>query len=358
MNTPDYYDKLGVTKIINAAGTFTLLSSSLMPEPVQAAIAQAAKHPVRIIELQQAAGAYLAQRLHCEAALVTSGASSALTLATAACRKGPHSEVIIQRAHRADYDYSLALCGIQFVEVESIDEYESAFTPRTAMTHFFHAAEAGTITAADWLRIAHQHTVPCLIDAAADIPPISNLWNLTEMGFDLVAFSGGKGICGPQNTGLLLGRRHLIEAAFKNASPFDGTVGRGMKVAKEQIIGLVAAVDWFLTQSDEQIEKQCRDRAELIADTLKHLPSMRTSIVIPPVANHVPHLLLHYDRTRIQIDPLSVATLLREGSPSIELHPDTGGNTIVVGTWTLQPGQESPVAQRLLEVLTKAIHEP
>jgi L-seryl-tRNA(Ser) seleniumtransferase len=375
----DYYEKLGVAKIINAAGTYTLLSSSIMPQSVQAAVARAARHPVRLLDLQKAAGEYIARRLRCEAALVTAGASSSITLATAAClsignagaiRKIPvdmsglKSDVIVQRAHRYDYDHSLTNCGIRFVEVDTIENYEAAFSERTVMTHFFNAANAGEISREDWVRIAHRHNVPCLNDAAADIPPISNLWNYTAMGFDLVAFSGGKGMRGPQNTGLLLGRRDLILAATENNSPFDETIGRGMKVAKEQIVGIVAAVDWFLNQSDAAMEAEFRDRALHIADVLCDLPTMEATIALAPVANHVPHLLLRYDQRRIQIKPSTVAEELRRGNPSIELNPATGGgvensglpadeNTIVVGVWMLQPGEEQIVAERLKDVLLK-----
>ena len=140
----------------------------------------------------------------------------------------------------------------------------------------------------------------CLNDAAADVPPISNLWNYTKMGFDLVTFSGGKGIRGPQNAGLLLGRKDLIELAAKNNNPNGDTVGRGMKVAKEQIVGMVAAVDWFLSQTDAGMEAEFRRTADRIAAHVKGIPTLESSIAISPVANHVPHLLLKYDQQRVK----------------------------------------------------------
>ena len=377
----DYYDKLGVTKIINAAGTYTILTASTMPPSVQAAVARAAKHPVRLIELQRKAGEYLAKRLRCEGAVVTAGAASALTLGTAACvtvanrNSAPHdlptemaglkNEVIVQKAHRYDYDHALLNCGIRFVEVETLAEYEAAFTDRTVMTHFFNAAEQGQISREDWIRVAHKHGVPCFNDAAADVPPISNLWNYTQMGFDLVTFSGGKGIRGPQNAGLLLGRKDLTDAAAVNNNPNDDVVGRGMKVAKEQIVGMVAAVDWFVNQSEEVMQSEFRRRAELIAGHVKQIPTLEARIVVPPVANQVPHLLLRYDPKRVKISPHEVKEQLRKGTPSIELNPATGsthasaglptdGNTIVVGVWMLEPGEDKIVADRLQEVLAKA----
>src|SRR5436305_5941014 len=375
----DYYDKLGVTKIINAAGTYTFLTASIMPPQVQAAVAEAAKHPVRLEALQKAASQYLATKLKCEGALVTAGAASALTLGTAACMTaanpsaikkmpadiaGLKNEVIVQKSHRYDYDHALLNCGIRFVEVETIAEYEKAFTDQTVMAHFFNAAEEGRISRADWIRVAHQHSVPCFNDAAADVPPISNLWAYTQMGFDLVTFSGGKGMRGPQNAGLLLGRKDLIDAAVKNDSPISDTIGRGMKVAKEQIVGMVAAVDWFLKQSDEGMRAEFNARAGRISRHLKTIPTVQAKIVIPEVANQVPHLLLNYDHERIKISATEVAQQLRSGTPSIELNPSTGKrnvrgltadeDTIDVGVWMLQPGEDMIVARRLHQVLSAA----
>lgn len=381
----DYYDKLGVTKIINAAGTYTDLTASIMPLEVRRAVDQAALHPVRLEDLQTAAGNYLAQRLQCEAALVSAGAASALTLGMAACvtvanysklgdaimdqiptGAGPlKNEVIVQHAHRYEYDHALLNCGIRFVEVKTISEYQAAFTPNTVMAHFFNAAEEGDIGREDWIRVAHEHQIPCMNDAAADVPPISNLWNYTKMGFDLVCFSGGKGIRGPQNAGLLLGRKDLIAAAAENNSPNSARVGRGMKVAKEQIIGMVAAIDWFLAQTDEGMEHEFRSRANVVANSMRGIPSVDCKIYVPPVANHVPHLLIHYDQQRVKIAPREVAKALRNGTPSIELNPATGShhasaglptdeNTIVVGVWMLQEGEDRIVGEKLRAVLSKA----
>src|SRR3984957_1030860 len=294
----DYYQKLGVTSFINAAGTYTVLSASTMPDEVQAAIALAARHPVNLNELLDASGAYLAKRLRCEAALVTSGAAAALVVGTAACvnmgneqailgiptdTAGLKNEVVVQKSHRYGYDHALRNCGIRFVEMETLEQYQQAFTDRTVMAHFFNAG-SGRISREDWVRVAHQHGVPCFNDAAADVPPILNLWNYTQMGFDLVTFSGGKGLRGPQCTGLLLGRKDLIEAAKKNNSPNSNTIGRGMKVAKEEIVGLVAAVDWFLKQDDAAMEAEFRQRADRIAKHLSVVPTVQTQIFIPEVA--------------------------------------------------------------------------
>jgi uncharacterized pyridoxal phosphate-dependent enzyme len=378
----DYYSKLGVTPFINAAGTYTILTASIMPPQVRAAVDRAALSPVHLIELQKAAGEYLAKKLRCEAAMVSDGAASAVTLSTAACMtRGRErailnvpndvsdlpNEVLIQRAHRYEYDHAIRCCGVKMVEVETLEDYDRAFSPRTAMAHFFNAAQSGQIGREDWVRIAHKHGVPASNDAAADVPPISRLWEYTQMGFDLVQFSGGKGLRGPQNSGLLLGRKDLIEAAALNNCPYSDTVGRGMKVSKEQIVGMVAAVDWFLEQDEAEMRADFQKRAELIAAAVQKIPSVETRIFVPPVANNVPHLLITYDMKRVNISAKDVQRQLLQGTPNIALNPATGGdpgglmkglpagsNVIVVGVWMMQPGEDQIVARRLHEVLSKA----
>jgi len=374
--TDDYYAKLGVEKIINAAGTYTYLTAAVMPPQVQRAVAQAALHPVVLKDLQKASGEYIANRLHCEGAVVTSGASAALTLATAACLvsangvrpdqipedvSGLKHEVIVQKAHRYEYDHAMLLCGVHIVEVVSLDDYKRAFSPKTVMTNFFNSAEHGEIDRKTWLEIAHQNGVPCHLDAAADMPPISNLWKYTAMGYDLVCFSGGKGIRGPQNAGLLLGKKTLIDLAVANNNPNSDAVGRGMKVAKEQIVGMVAAVDWLLEQSDEANHAEYMRRADTIIQMVKDVPTMKANIFVPEIANHVPHVILDYDPAVVGLTPKQVQTRLREQRPPIELNPATGStgrlgphageNSIVVGTWMLQPGEAEVVGRRLRAAL-------
>jgi L-seryl-tRNA(Ser) seleniumtransferase len=381
----DYYDKLGVPKIINAAGTYTTLTAACMPPEVLAAVQKAALHPVRLHDLQVNAGEYIARRLQCEGAVVTSGASGAITLATAACLQyannltpldmpqaveGKKNQVIVQRAHRYGYDHAIFLCGARITEVLTLDDYKRACEAGNAvMTNFFNAAEdedgeAGSaqIGREEWLRIAHDHHIPCHLDAAADMPPISNLWKYTGMGFDLVAFSGGKGMRGPQNAGLLLGKKHLTDLAHQNNNPGDG-VGRGMKVAKEQIVGMVAAVDWVLSHTEESMQGDYQRRADLVARAVKGIPSVTTETVTPKIANHVPHLLIRFDPSVTGATTQQIVHALRDGSPSIELNPNTGhppnqgipsdANTLVVGVWMLQPGEDEIVGRRIRAALTR-----
>jgi len=381
----DYYAKLGVSPIINAAGTYTTLTAACMPPEVLAAVQKAALHPVRLHDLQQKAGEYIARRLKCEGAVVTSGASGAITLATAACLQhannitildmpqaidGMKNQVIVQRAHRYEYDRAIYLSGARVTEVVTLDDYKRACGAGNAvMTNFFNAAEdedgvasSAQIGREEWLRVAHEYNIACHLDAAADMPPISNLWKYTGMGFDLVAFSGGKGIRGPQNAGLLLGRKVLTDLAHANNNPGDG-IGRGMKVAKEQIVGMVAAVDWVLSHTEESMQGDYQKRADLIATAVKGIPSVRTETVVPKIANHVPHLLIRFDPAVTGIATPQIVDALRKGTPSIELNPNTGqkpnqgipadANTLVVGVWMLQPGEDEIVGRRIRAALTK-----
>ena len=381
----DYYAKLGVSTIINAAGTYTMLTAACMPPEVLAAVQKSALHPVRLHELQRKAGEYIARRLRCEGAVVTSGASGAISLATAACLQhannlnpldmpqnleGKKIQVIVQQAHRYEYDRAIYLPGARVTEVVTLEDYKRACAAGNAvMTNFFNAAEdevgiAGSaqIGREEWLRVAHEHDIPCHIDAAADMPPIENLWKYTGMGFDLVSFSGGKGIRGPQNAGLLLGRKVLTDLASANNNPDDG-IGRGMKVAKEQIVGMVAAVDWVLSHTEEQMQGDYQKRADLIADAVKGIPSVKTESVTPKIANHVPHLLIRFDPAVTGVTTKQIVQTLRSGTPSIELNPNTGqkpnqgipadANTLVVGVWMLQPGEDAIVGQRIRAALTK-----
>jgi L-seryl-tRNA(Ser) seleniumtransferase len=381
----DYYAKLGVPTIINAAGTYTTLTAACMPPEVLAAVQKAALHPVRLHDLQQKAGEYIARRLKCEGAIVTSGASGAISLATAACMQlanninvldmpqaiaGLKNQVIVQRAHRYGYDRAMFLCGARVAEVVTLDDYKRACgTGNAVMTNFFNAAEdeegiAGSaqIGREEWLRVAHEYKIPCHLDAAADMPPISNLWKYTGMGFDLVAFSGGKGMRGPQNAGLLLGRKSLTDLAHQNNNPGDG-IGRGMKVAKEQIVGMVAAVDWVLSHTEESMQGDYQQRVDRIAAAVKGVPSVTTETVVPRIANHVPHLLIRFDPAVTGVTTGQIVTALRSEEPSIELNPNTGqkpnhcipadANTLVVGVWMLQPGEDAIVGRRIRTALTR-----
>ncbi len=364
----DYFKELGVKPFINAAGTYTTLTASLMPPEVVAAYEYASKTYVRLIELHDAVGKRIADLIGVEAAMVSSGAAGALTVGTAACMTGKNqdfirrlpdtagmkTEVIIQKSHRYGYDHAVRNCGIRFIEVETRDELERAVNPNTAMMLFFNAADPnGQIKAVEFAELGRKHGIPTFNDAAADVPPLERLPLYNKMGFDLVTFSGGKGIRGPQSAGLLLGRKDLIEAARLNSSPFSDSIGRGMKVNKEELLGMMVAVELYLKKDHDAERREWEKRAKLILDSLAGFKSLSGEIQVPEIANHVPHLHVRWDAKEANITPSEVVRQLREGDPSIEVAPGSKDH-LIIGVWMMQPGEAQIVARRIREILRKA----
>ena len=361
----DVIAELGVRSFINAAGTFTAMTGSLMGDEVLAAMKVASTKYVMLEELQKAVGDRIAQRLQCEAALVTAGCASALSVATAACvagadrdrirripdTTGMKNQVVIQRSHRVGYDHAVRNAGVTMVEVETATEMEAAINDRTAMMFFLNAAsDEGQVKHEQFVEIAKRRTVPTLIDAAADVPPVENLWRFTKMGFDLVAFSGGKGLRGPQSAGLLLGRRELIEAGRMNMSPHGDTLCRTNKVNKEEIIGMLVALERFLDQDHAAVWKEWERRCEAIAAAVRDIPTVNTEVRVPSVANAVPHLHVTWDYEGRSLTARQAVEKLRNGTPSIEVNPGSRYR-IVVGVWMMREGDAEVVAKRLREVL-------
>lgn len=364
----DFFKELGVRTFINAAGTYTVLTASLMPPEVKQAWEYASTRYCSLIELHDAVGRRIAELIGCEAAMVTAGAASALTLGTAACMTGTNpefirrlpdatgmkNEVIIQKSHRFGYDHAVRNCGIRLVEVETREELERAVNERTAMMLFLNANDPiGKIKAAEFAELGRKHRVPTFNDCAADVPPAENLSRYLKMGFDLVTFSGGKGLRGPQSAGLLLGRKDLIEAARLNASPYADTIGRGMKVNKEELLAMMAAVELYLKRDHQAEWRQWEKRAKLIADYAASVRGVTTEIWVPEIANHVPHLRIRWDRAQVKISVPEVVKRLREGEPSIEVVPGSR-EQLVVGVWMMEPGEERIVARRIREILRSA----
>jgi L-seryl-tRNA(Ser) seleniumtransferase len=362
----DYFRELGIRPFINAAGTYTAMTASLMPPEVMDAINYASNHYVMLEELQLKVGERIATLVHAEAALVTSGAASALTLGTAAVLTGSDqqkmvalpdltgmkSEVIIQKSHRFGYDHAVRNCGVRLVEVETREDLERAINPNTAMMLFYNNNnKEGRIQDEEFTQLGKKHSVPTLNDAAADVPPVENLWKYTKMGFDLVAFSGGKGIRGPQSAGLLLGRKDLIAAARLNAPPNGNTVGRGMKVNKEEIVGMLAAVELYLKKDHAREQQDFARRAETIRSSAAAVGGVTAEIFTPEVANHVPHVRVTWDAAAMSLTPSAVVDAMRAGEPSIAIRSE--GPALVIGVWMMRPGEDKIVAKRLRQVLEK-----
>jgi D-glucosaminate-6-phosphate ammonia-lyase len=361
----DYFRELGVRPFINAAGTYTAMTASLMPPEVMAAINYASTQYVMLDELHDRVGQRIATLLRCEAAMVTSGAASALTLGTAGVLTGTDrqktvdlpdlsgmkSEVIIQKAHRFGYEHAVRNCGVRLVEVETREDLERAINEKTAMMLFYNNNNpAGRIQVEEFAQLGKKHAIPTFNDAAADVPPVDNFWKYTGMGFDLVAFSGGKGIRGPQSAGLLLGRKGLIEAARLNAPPNGNTVGRGMKVNKEEMLGMLVALELFLAKDHALESREFERRAEAIRSSATTVPGVKAEVFVPEIANHVPHVRISWDGAD-EGTAAAAVNAMRDGEPSIAIRSE--GNGLVVGVWMMQPGEEKIVARRLRQVLEK-----
>ncbi|PYR91885.1 MAG: selenocysteine synthase [Acidobacteria bacterium] len=361
----DYFRELGVRPFINAAGTYTAMTASLMPHEVMEAINYASGHYVMLDELHDKIGERIATLVHCEAAMVTSGAASALTLGTAAVLTGVDRqkmvdlpnlagmkrEVIIQKSHRFGYDHAVRNCGVRLVEVETREDLEQSINDKTAMMLFYNNNnKVGRIQDEEFVELGKKHSVPTFNDAAADVPPVDNLWKYTKMGFDLVTFSGGKGIRGPQSAGLLLGRRDLIAAARLNAPPNGNTIGRGLKVNKEEMVGMLAAVEFYLAKDHAQEQREFEKRAEIIRSSAAAVPGVTAEVFVPEVANHVPHVRISW-AAGSGMTAEQVVKILLDGEPSIGTRSE--GDALVVGVWMMRPGEEKIVARRLRQTLEK-----
>ncbi len=370
-NRPCVYQALGVKPVINATGTVTTLGGSLMPPEVVAAWVEASRHFVNLPDLQDKVGARIARLIGVEAALVTTGAAGALLLGTAAVvtrgdptlvkrlpdTTGMKNEVILQKAHHTCYDNQLTNVGVKLIDVETPADVRRAVHGRTALMFFMNLAEAdGKIKRREWVELAREHKVPTLLDAAADVPPAEHLWEYNKVGFDLVAFSGGKALRGPNDTGLLLGRKDLIEAAKLNTNPHCGTIGRMMKVSKEDMVALLAAVERYLRVDHKAEWREWERRIDVIEKALKDLPTLACERVVPPIANHVPHLQLTWDEKQVKISREQVAKRLAAGEPSIQTGRvgGTGDKGLLISVFTLQEGEERIVADRLRVILQEA----
>jgi D-glucosaminate-6-phosphate ammonia-lyase len=362
----DYFKDLGVRPFINAAGTYTAMTASLMPSEVVDAYEYASRHYVMLDELHDRVGERIAKLVQSEAAMVTCGAASALTLGTAAVLTGKDqkkivdlpdlagmkSEVIIQKSHRFGYDHAVRNCGVRLVEVETREDVERAASDRTAMMLFYNNNNpVGQIRDEEFVQLGKKHGIPTFNDAAADVPPVDNLWKYTKMGFDLVTFSGGKGIRGPQSAGLLLGRKDLIEAARLNAPPNGNTVGRGMKVNKEEMLGMLVALEMFLEKDHARERREFDKRAEAIRAGATAVPGVTAEVFVPEVANHVPHIRVSWAGAD-EAAAAAVVKAMKDGEPSIGIRSE--GKDLVIGVWMMRPGEEKVVARRLRQVLPAA----
>jgi L-seryl-tRNA(Ser) seleniumtransferase len=367
----DLFKELGVRTFINAAGTLTYMTGSLMHDYVLDTINDSSKDFCLLDELQDKVGEKIAGLVHSESAVVTSGAFSGMTLALAGILTGkdikkvemlPHlegtgmkSEVICQKAHDIVYNHALTNTGCKIVVVETAEDVAKAVNEKTALMHFLNIeADKGKIMHEEWVALGKKFNIPTSIDIAADVPPVSNLWKFNDMGFHFVVISGGKAIRGPQSAGLLMGKKYVIEAARLHMPPRGFNIGRGMKINKEEILGMYVALEHYLTYDHDKEWKEWEKRIAYIENTIKPINGVTTTVSVPPLGNITPTLKIAWDNSKIKIATKDLQEQLRKGDPSIEVGGG-GENTFNVTAWMLKPGQEKIVARRIKEELTRAI---
>lgn len=388
-STGDVYSELGVVPLINGSGTLTVIGGSLIPPEVEAAMRMASVHFVTIDDLERAAGKKIAEMLKFPdgyTGLVTAGAAAALLVGYAGILTEdnpawikqipdltgmPKSEVIIQKSHRYAFDHQIRQTGVKLVEVETHDDLLSAINPRTAAMHFTNLCNPqGQIKVDEWVKIAHAHNLPAFNDAAADTPPISRLWEYVNMGYDLVTFSGGKDIRGPQCAGLLLGRQDLIGYALRNMSPQEDTIGRPCKVGKEEIVGMVKALELFVASDQDALLKQYYAMLGVVSDVVKRLPGVTTSYDFDPnqIDNHTVSMTITWELAKINLTPQAVRQQLLATRPvSIRMGDPVGNDanrpqagqqgsaSMALSAWQLRPGEEKVIASRLTEILRSGV---
>jgi L-seryl-tRNA(Ser) seleniumtransferase len=380
------YSRLGVKTVINCRGTWTYLSGSLQFPEVHEAQVEASRHFVNMVELHQAVGRRLAELTGAESGLITSGAAGAMAAATAACMAGSDAKKIwqlpdttglkhevIMVGGRSAFDSAIRLTGAKLVLVEKIDSIANAINPNTAMIYTTDLGEKLQRESA----IAKDHNVPLLLDDAAGIPPIDNIKLYAKMKLDLYTFSGGKGLRGPQCSGVLLGRKDLVEAAMRNSCPFEGAVCRPMKVGKEEIIGCLTAIETWLRLDSKKLYEEWQARVDRIAKLVETVPGVGAEIYIPDDGNRYPTLRVNWDQDAwgfsvsecvkklhdgdpmievLSIDNPSMVSAVEEGADKPKPNPKElkERNHLELVSMTIQPGEELVVGQRLRAILGAA----
>jgi uncharacterized pyridoxal phosphate-dependent enzyme len=366
------YEQLGLRPIINACATLTRLGGSRMPPEVLQAMEEASRCFLDLPLLQQRVGERIAALTRNEAAYVSSGAAAGLTLATAACITGEDpakirqlpdltglkNEVIVHRAHRNGYDHAVRQVGVRLVEIGSADgttraQLEEAFSPQTAAFVWFQGAMTGRgdLPLPVVIEAAKARGVPVIVDAAAQLPPVSNLWHFTRIGADIAIFSGGKDLRGPQSSGLILGRRDLIRACALNGNP-NASIGRPMKVGKEEMIGLLAAVERYLQMDHAARADYCERTVADWNAALNALPGVSARRDFPNEAGQpLPWSLVTITESAAGVSRDELMRRLEAGNPAIAVAP-AGADSLHLNPMTLEPGEEKIVLERIAAILS------
>jgi len=400
-STGDIYAELGVTPLININGTVTVIGGSVMrPEAIEL-MRRGNEHFVLIDELEIAAGKFIANLCKSPAGytgLVTAGAAAALVVGYAGMMtedleprmraipdvsEFPRNEVIIQKSHRYPFDHQIRQTGAKLIEVETREEMIAAINGKTVAIHFTNIlSDKGKVSGPETIAIAKQHNLYTFNDAAADVPPVARLWEYPALGFDMVAFSGGKDIRGPQAAGILIGREDLMRYALLNMSPQEDRIGRCCKVGKETVFGMLKALEIFVNQDYEATLRSYDERAQVITEAVKKFGVMALPRQFNPQAlgNVTPRYSWKIDRSRLKISgqevmqkladtrPLGIGSMgagasgMRGRDPDGALavtrsdhhgparDPDSFGFAV----WQLKDGEEKLIADRLVEIFSTA----
>jgi seryl-tRNA(Sec) selenium transferase len=383
--TDNIYTRLGVHPVINGLGTYTYVGGSLQLPESRRAYEEACHYFVDMFELQEAAGAHLAKISGAEDGMITDGAAAAISCATAGCiagsdpnnimklpdTTGMKNEVVLMGG-RSAFDDCISLCGAKLVVAHTVEDLPTALTPQTAMVY---CDWQDYDRVSDILKITKPAGVPILVDAADGLPPFEKFSHYAKLGVDLYDFSGGKGICGPQASGVLLGRKDLITAAKYNSDPWEGGICRPMKFGKEEIMALLAAIDYWMHADMAAINKEWQSRVERIAKLVETVPGVTTSIETPTESNCYPTLSVTWDEQKFNLTVAQCAQQLYDGTPRIQVGgttesegvrsrlgrpaPRPGANParrrpLQVTSMTLQPGEDLIVGNRLRHILNNA----
>ncbi len=368
------YEDLGIRPLINASATLTRLGGSVMPREVVEAMVEASRHFIPLDELQRRVGERLATMTRNEAAYVSSGAAAGLALAAAACIAGTDpqkiaqlpdvtglkNEVIIHKVHRNGYDHAVRQVGAKVVEIgdgerTTTADLEAAINENTAAIFWFQGAMTGRgdLPLEEVIAVANRHNVPVVVDGAAQLPPVENLWRYTEMGAALAIFSGGKDLHGPQSSGLIVGRKDLIESCRINGNP-NHSIGRPMKVGKEEMVGLLKAVELYLKRDHEARASQDDEVVAGWCGELNRVAGVHAERSFPNEAGQpLPRALVHIDSGTTGLSRDAVVDALETGTPSIVVSKG-GDDGIYLNPMTLADGEEQIVLDRLLEILQRA----
>ena len=373
----EYYNKLGVRRVINCASYLTMLGGSIMPREVLEAMDKASEWFVDMKELNKSAGEVIANFTGAEAGLVTAGAASGLMLQTAACIAGAdpkkidqlpntdglRNEFIIHRSHRTNYDHNYRNAGAKLIEIGNTGgtynwELESNINENTAgIIYVYGPKQAGAIEIEKVIEIAHNKNIPVIVDAAALLPPIENLQKFTKLGADMVAYSGGKGLRGPQSTGILCGRKNLIDAAYLNSAPNNEGIGRVSKVSKEEIIGLITALELFIDRDHSLIMQKWENDCEIIINKIKN--TVKDVNITLNKSPSDPNEINDEDSTHPSIiissnhiTDAEIEKKLSDGNPSIRVRNNFEVDGVKVYTSNLQENEAAIVADKLLKILS------